>query len=69
MTTLSLYTKGSFLFSGGCVFFTVDAIRSRNYIVLAGCILFDLGCVYFVADSFEESKFKGAINNSLDLEK
>ena len=48
-----LYILGSWLFLGGSIAFTYDALKMRkvNMVPLIGCALFDIGCVLFVIDS------------------
>ena len=47
------YPFGSYSFTIGCLFFTLDALTykpiRKKY--LCGCLLFDIGCVFFIIDS------------------
>lgn len=47
------YFLGSTAFTAGCICFTIDAIRSKNRLLIAGCLLFDLGCIFFISDSLK----------------
>ena len=49
------YMFGSYLFTAGCISFTLDAIQDKpiRKKYLSGCILFDLGCIFFIIDSHD----------------
>ena len=53
MIKLTDYFLGSTAFTAGCVFFTVDAFRTKNRVLIAGCLLFDVGCAFFISDSLK----------------
>ena len=53
MIKLTDYLLGSTAFAAGCVFFSVDAFRTKNRVLIAGCLLFDIGCLFFISDSIK----------------
>ena len=53
MIKITDYFLGSTAFTAGCLFFTYDAIRTKNKVLIAGCLLFDVGCAFFISDSLK----------------